>query len=142
MNWEERRKGQRRAMGRPGERRNASHDLTITKDDMAFARTCPCDRCERYRGRLSICREHGVLGCMECSGLLLRTTAEALWAARYHLRDAYEEFLECRSRVKRFAATCSCSFCSRWRGRFMGEITRGRRDRNRRLRIGREEARA
>lgn len=139
MNWEERRKGQRRGVARPGrERRNPSQATTITEDDLAFLRTCPCGRCEAYRRRPSFCREHGVLGCMECAGLLRRTEVEVLWAARYHLRDAYEEFLESPSPVKKFAATCTCPFCARWRVRLMGEIPPGRKDRNRELQVGRE----
>lgn len=134
MIWAERRRGQRRGTKRPKrERRNPSQAMTITKKDMAFIRSCPCERCEAYRRRLLICQEHDISGCMECSGHLRRTEVEALWAARFHFRDAFEEFLGSRSRVKRFAATCSCPFCAGWRWRFMGEVSPGRRDRNRQL---------
>lgn len=134
-NRDERRKGQRRAVERPGrERRCPTHAVTITKQDLAFIRTCPCDRCADYRRRMLVCREHGIYECMECSGLIRRTEVEALWAARFHFRGAFEEFLESRSPVKKFAATDPCYLCARWRTRFMDAIPPGRKDRGRQLR--------
>lgn len=121
----ERRRGQRRAEGRLGrERRCFLHTVTITKRDLVFVRTCPCERC----------REHGICECMECSGILQRSAVEVLWPARFHFRGAFEEFLESRDPVKTFAASDPCPLCARWRTRFMEAVSAaGRKDRDRRL---------
>lgn len=110
---------------RKSDRRVGSYSTTITKKNLSFTQSCPCPSCQRARSRGGICREHGIKGCMECRGVLRRTVLEALWAARYHFRGAYHAFMRSRSPVKKFAATCECRWCMKWRGRFMAEVEGG-----------------
>ncbi len=84
-----------------------------------FAGSCECRRCSSWQSRQLTCKAHGIENCLECRGVLKYSVLAILWWARYQLRGAHDAFIALRSRVKKFAAVCTCEMCGAWRNRFM-----------------------
>ena len=78
----------------------------------------PRPREEGDKRRLT-CKPHGIENCLECRGVLKYSVLAILWWARYQLRGANDAFIALQSRVKKFAAICTCEMCGAWRNRFM-----------------------